>query len=403
MKIIQSIFISIFVLFIGIIGIMTWENKTSRSVLEGRTYQTFPKLEYNKMLDTEYISTFEKAFEDQLEGREQFVRSYYNFCKSVYQAKCMNGIAIGKDGHLYYEPEIIDDIEEHIQNNVNPSAKEINKIAEFAKEQGAKFITISIPRKDVAVEEYLPDWYPSQRHIYEQLSEVFMNELSEDVHYIDFLKVVQEQTQENEAGYWLHNDQHLNPYGAELLYKAVMEYIKQYEPNITVKTLEDYTVQDAYVEGGLNRKIGLSIEPQIEPIGMNPRTFQIKYTRWDNGSKKGTNKAVLKNITDRTETVTYAEAYMGGDLGRTAIKTENEEAPRILIVGSSFTNTLEAICVPSFSFVSSLDFRNNGSKLTLQEYIEKDKPDYIVFIPTQAVGYFDYNQVSLHLALNRTK
>lgn len=401
MKVIQTIFISLFVGFIGIIGLLTWQNETASSKLEGRTYEKFPKLEYNKFLSTEYIGTFEDAFQDQLEGREQFVSFYYNFCKTVYRTNCMNGIAIGKNGHLYNEPEIIDDIEKHKKDNVNPSAKAINEIAEFAKEQGAKLITVSIPRKDVAVEEHLPNWYPSQKKVYQELSQAFESKLSGDVHYIDFLKVVANQSTKSGTGYWLHNDQHMNPYGTELLYKEVMNYIQQYEPDITIRTLEDYQIQNAFVEGGFNRKIGLSVKPEIEPIGMQPKTFQTKYKRYENDSKKTTNKVVLKDIKDQTETVTYAEAYMGGDCGRTVIETENKKAPKILILGSSFTNSLEAMCLPSFSVVSSLDFRNNQSTVTLKEYIKRDEPDYIVLIPTQAVGYFDYEQLKIHLAMGR--
>ena len=64
-----------------------------------------------------------------------------------------------------------------------------------------------------------------------------------------------------------------------------------------------------------------------------------------------TGKAV-RVLPGRGEKVQYS-VYMGGDMAETVVCTNRPELPSILIVGDSFTNPVEALCVYSFHEIRS--------------------------------------------------
>ncbi len=95
--------------------------------------------------------------------------------------------------------------------------------------------------------------------------------------------------------------------------------------------------------------------------------------------------------------MTYEDAYMEGDSAYTKIITNNSNGKKILFVGSSYTNILEALAVPSYSEVLSIDYRHNKSKKSISDYVKENDIDYIVFVPSQSTNAFSISQIKTHL------
>ena len=99
------------------------------------------------------------------------------------------------------------------------------------------------------------------------------------------------------------------------------------------------------------------------------------YERWDNGERTD---APILDLPEEGEKVQYT-VFMGGDKGETVVKTNRPELPSVLIVGDSFTNPIEALCVYSFNEVRSLDFRHYH-EMSLTEYLSLHHVDAVVVI-----------------------
>ena len=71
---------------------------------------------------------------------------------------------------------------------------------------------------------------------------------------------------------------------------------------------------------------------------------------------------------------------MGADYAETIVDTNNDDAPNVLFVGSSFTNILEALSVCKFNKVVGIDYRHNKTGKTIADYVKEYDIDYTIFI-----------------------
>ena len=83
----------------------------------------------------------------------------------------------------------------------------------------------------------------------------------------------------------------------------------------------------------------------------------------------------------------------------TRIET-NKEGKNIMFVGSSFTNILEALSIPSYNRMVSIDYRHNKTGHDINYYVDKYDIDYVIFIPAQSNNAFSIPQMKLHLGKN---
>ena len=90
---------------------------------------------------------------------------------------------------------------------------------------------------------------------------------------------------------------------------------------------------------------------------------------------------------------------MEGDYAYTIVDTGREELPNILYVGSSFTNILEAMSIPSFNKMVSIDYRHNTSGNSIKYYVDKHDIDYVVFVPSQSNNALSPIKIKEHLGL----
>ena len=154
-KTIQIIFCTLFILIIFVMGFLTIINDDAISVKEGRQLEKFPKVTYEGIVSTSYFNSLTNAFADQLAFREDLIKIYYlaNFQRYT------GDVVKGKDNELFLSPQIIQNETKYLTNLENVTKNSINKVAEEVVKENSKFIFLSIPRKDVLMEEYLPSTY----------------------------------------------------------------------------------------------------------------------------------------------------------------------------------------------------------------------------------------------------
>ncbi len=81
----------------------------------------------------------------------------------------------------------------------------------------------------------------------------------------------------------------------------------------------------------------------------------------------------------------------------TVIKTDNINSKRIMFVGSSYTNILEALAVPSYNTIVGIDYRHNKENKSINDYVIENNIDYVVFVPAQSNNAFSISKIKLHL------
>lgn len=375
-KIIKKVFIAVFLLIIGFFMIGTLTKNDRISTLERRNLATFPKFSIEKLLTKEYYTDLTEAFKDQLAFRNHLIKGYFLFNFQRY----FGDAVIGSNKQLYSASTDIYD--ENYYNSLRNATENVNQIANNIN---AKFIYLSIPRKDAYMTKDLPKNYNSSLDIYKRQTKEVKSVLNEDIIFIDALEVFQNS---NIYNCYYSNDHHINVKGAYLLYKEINRYT-----GTNSYDLEDtFKVKKTIVNGAYNRQLGQKVKSDEEELYLVPK-ININYTRYEN------DKISKKKVYGKGNT--YEDAFMEGDNAYTKIITNNNNYKRILFVGSSYTNILEALSVPSYKEVVSIDYRHNKTGKTIKDYVNENNIDYVVFVPSQSTNAFSINQIYIHLGLKK--
>lgn len=394
MKYIKIIFCTLFIAFLSVIGICTLDNRTPSSEDEMRSYTMFPELDYSRLTDVDYLNQIGDAFTDQMEWRWNFVKGYFTLTKDILHQTTVGDVIVGKDEILFNKPLSVSNWKKY-QKKLADTTEELNKMAREAYDKyGTKTIVVTIPRRDISMNNYTPSYYPDYTKEYEACLAVEREALDDSIYLIDAKELFDANNPEKDNRFWYYNDHHINCYGGELILSEIIKIVQEDYPEVEQKTLDDYNVVSRKVYGALNRKIGLTADAPEEALNLIPDGWEMHYERWDEGERTD------RQIFD-PEANTYSTAYMGSNYGETIVKTDKENLPSIYYSGSSFTNVLEAMSVPSFQNMYSTDFRFNDTDKDMMDYIDEYQPEYVVFISGQSTATFNHKHMRTHLGIDK--
>ena len=369
---IKKVFVTMFIIILLFFMIMTLSNNNKYSAVERRKLTTFPKISITNFLSKNYYDTLTSAFSDQLALRKYLVKGYFLFNFQRYYGDAVKG----SNNQLYSPSQTIPNNSyyknlEKIFEKVNSEASKIN----------AKFIFLSIPRKDAYMVEDLPKNYNSSLSIYQKQVNIAKQTLSSNITFIDAYEVFKDN---NIYNCYYSNDHHITPRCAYLLLNEINK-----NTDVDTYLLEDtFEIKQTVVNGAYNRQLGQTVKSNPEDLYVVPK-IDINYTRYEN------NKISNKKIYGTGNS--YEDAYMEGDMAYTKIVTNNKNNKKIMYVGSSYTNILEALSLPSYEVVSSIDYRHNKTGKSINDYVIENNIDYVVFIPAQSNNSFSISQIKLHL------
>lgn len=388
-RIIKICFCAIVIVIISIIGIITLMNDNDLSLKEGRKLQKFSKITINSILTNNFYTEYTNAFADQLAFREDFVKMYYLLNLQRYTGDVVRG----SDDQLFQSPLIIPNKEKYIKNLKNVILKDMNSVAKEVADAGSQFIFISIPRKDVIMDKYLPATYVRGAEDYVEYVDIIKQNISKDITLIDAYQLFRDNQQEHYDVFY-QTDHHMNIRGAYYIFEEIISIVNKDKHNIKIGKLEDeYEIQNRVINGSFNRKIGQSVTGKFEELILVPKNSKLEYTRKDSGEDVNTPIFGDGN--------TYAAAYMGNDYAETVIDTNNDGAPNILYVGSSYTNVLEALSVYKFNKMVSIDYRHNTTGKSIADYVKEYDIDYTIFICAQSTSSLAVSSMREHLGLKK--
>lgn len=394
-KIVRIALIVIVSLAIAVFGVMTLLNHNKTNEMEQRALTQWPspsKVLSGDMTLGEFFDDVTTAYSDQFFMRDLLVKGYYVFHMQSYDSGAMKGA----NGQLYRTHQAAPRSQKKADKSLTSASKKLAKIVDECADAGAvKFIYLPVPRKDAVMTEDLPDGYESSEkdfeHTYGILTSTVQGESKSKI--FEPVNTLQLFSQQRDKSLYFATDHHWNVHGADVAYHAVMDVVAQKNPDVLVTDLEsDYQVESVVMDGSLNRLIGMSVAPDPEPLLLT-YTGNIDYTRADNG-KKSSRPLFGKGGN------TYKQAFMGEDFGETVIENQTaKDAPNILIVGSSYTNSLEALCVPSFHYMVSVDYRHNQTGLSIADYVKKYHIDYVVLTNSSSMSALNKTNLTQHMGL----
>lgn len=370
-KTVQKIFIIIFLTIITFFMITTLLNNEKVSDVERRNLNTFPKFKIENLVKKSYYDDLTNAFQDQLELRQYLIKGYFLFQFQRYYGDAVKG----KNNQLY-SAEQTKPSNSYYKN----LKKQIEKVNTKNKELNAKLIFLSIPRKDAYMTKELPKTYTSSINIYNKQVEITKQTLDSDITFINAYDVFKKSGIYN---CYYSNDHHITPKCAYNLYKEINKITNTKSYNLE----EEFKINKTVVNGAYNRQLGQTVKSKPEDLYLTPKKT-INYTRYEND--KLSNKKVYGKGNS------YEDAYMEGDMAYTRIET-NKKGKNIMFVGSSYTNILEALSVPSYNRMLSIDYRHNKTGKSINYYVDKYNIDYVVFIPGQSSNAYSLNKIKLYL------
>lgn len=370
-KTVQKIFIITFLTIITFFMITTLLNNEKVSDVERRELNTFPKFKIENLVKKSYYDDLTSAFQDQLELRQYLIKGYFLFQFQRYYGDAVKG----KNNQLY-SAEQAKPSNDYYKN----LKKQIENINTKNKELNAKLIFLSIPRKDAYMTKELPKTYTSSINIYNKQVEIAKQTLDSDITFINAYDVFKKSGIYN---CYYSNDHHTTPKCAYELYKEINKITNTKSYNLE----EEFKINKTVVNGAYNRQLGQTVKSKPEDLYLTPKKT-INYTRYEND--KLSNKKVYGKGNS------YEDAYMEGDMAYTRIET-NKKGKNIMFVGSSYTNILEALSVPSYNRMLSIDYRHNKTGKSINYYVDKYNIDYVVFIPGQSSNAYSLDKIKLYL------
>jgi hypothetical protein len=358
--------------------ILTINNNKKISELEKRSLELYPKISLKSIFTSSYYTKLTSAFSDQLEFRDYLVKGYY-----LFQFQKYNGdVVIGKNNELYSAYQRVTNKDSYLKSIVSVTSL-INSVADEVTKAGAKFIFLSIPRKDAIELDNLPDSYISSSDIYEEGLNAIIDNVDSNVHILDAYELFNK-NKDNNIKFYYTTDHHLTPRAAFLIYDELLD-----ELGMTTYDFDEYyTLDKTIINGSFNNQIGQSIKSDSEELCIEPK-FNINYTRYENEK--------ISSLKVYGSGNTYEECFMEGDKAYTVIDTNREDLPTIMYVGSSFTNIFETISIKDFNKMISIDYRHNTTKTSILEYVEKYDVDYVIYVPSQSNNAFSVSMMETHL------
>lgn len=365
----------------GIFALTAYRMKTNYqgySYFENRNLTPFPEVKAETVLDGTFFSDFEDWMRDHVAGRGAVLKYHTLLNMDVLRRPVVNEVVMADGVYLpYNKPETVD--EDEIAEYVKLISSNLARHTYAVRRYGGEFYYVAVPCQYVCYEDSYP-WYLNSRAEYTEKSctALFAALDSLGVKYIDMKARFEELG--NLPEFSSKVDNHFSIFGAYETYRAILErYNTETGAGLDVLDGDEYTVTELpnnYV-GSRTRKL-LGLRRTDEKLSLITPKVSVPFTRWDCGSDVPGEPAVYKTPQNEWEDVLY-DLYMGGDESVTRIETDRPELPKILIYGDSFTNSVESIIWYNFDTMWSLDMRHYD-KMTLDEFIEENKPDVVVCI-----------------------
>lgn len=353
-------------LFVVAIAQITTPDETM-SMLERRPLEKRPGFTRAALADGSYFRSWETYLSDQVPWREQWVLYHSLFRVRLLGRQLINRMYLGSDGYLLVTPPPPpgSDMDDRIASAI----ARLGTLNRHVETYGGRFVYLHVPHKQMIHREHYP-WYVQWPAEYDQVDADIIGGLSAaGVSAIDLRSEFLSDASSEELFY--RTDHHWTFEGSYKGYSRLIEHF-----GLSPYPLDDLivtTLPNPY-EGSLNRRIGMALESSDRLTFATPKV-PVEYTMTVTGGEPEPFIALPK---DPDEPIDY-DVFMGGDHAEILIDTHRPELPDALLVGPSFTNSIEPLLYLHFDQLRILDLRAYH-EMSLYDYVDKHQPDCVMLL-----------------------
>lgn len=350
-----SIFLSaLFCSFLGgmlIVSILLPDQEFSQ--LENRYLQQLPKLSWEAVESGKFMSDAEDYVSDHLLGRDLWV-SMKSWCERLTGKQENNGVYFAQEGTLINRVTAPDmSVLEKNMSYVDKLAENLSVPVHFglipsAAEIWADRLPAGAPTADE--QEIIDHLYSLTQAIPLPLGEKLVQHAQEEIYY--------------------RTDHHWTSLGAYYGYQVIAESL-----GLTASALEDLTpvtvTEDfngtIFSSSGVRWVEPDSIQTYIPDEG-------IKVTNYFDGTPTE-GSLYAPEYLDKKDKYSY---FLGGVQPLCTIETEHTDAPKLLLIRDSYSDSLAPFLTKNFSEIHLWDLRFNSR--SIQQYVEEEEIDQVIVL-----------------------
>ncbi len=321
---------------------------------ENRQLAQFPAFTWSDLASGQYMQDFEKYTTDQFVGRDNWIAIKSTFEQLLGKTE-NNGVYICSDDTLiprFDEPDH-DLVEQNIQA--------INNLVENADVP----VYLGVIPGAVEIWDYrLPAYAPNYDQA-ELIRDIYNGSTAENIDIYSALEAHKEEY------IYYRTDHHWTSLGAYYGYTAIAEAM-----GLTPRPLSDYTDREVVSDSFYGTTYSSSGIRNIAPdeIEIFVRNDNLHILRYDS------TEPVEGSLYDFSylEVKDKYSMFLGGNAPLVTIETENTDAPSLLILRDSYTDSLVPFLLEHFSEIHLIDLRYY--RLSIDEYMDEHEIDNVLVL-----------------------
>ena len=350
--------------------------KEEKSFYENRMLDAMPEYSEQAVADGTYFTDLESYLADHAAFRYTLLKFRTYFNEYIIRRPVVNNVIVRDDILLIYLDYCFFDREE-LKEETDSFVNELSKLQNLVEDYGGNYYYVGVPCQYAIFEDMYPSYLENRAEYTDEVLADF--NAAADKYGVNFIDVGQcKELMEGRDIYSSKVDNHYSLQGAYVSYKYIVDNINK-DTGGELKYPADNEITFTELKnnylGSSSRKL-FGITKITETLFTADFSENIPFTREDDGA--ASYSQVYYPPENEYKDVMY-DLYMCGDRAETVIKTNRPQLPDVLIYGDSFTNALECLAYYSFDEMRSIDLRHYD-KMSLADYIEEYKPDYVICI-----------------------
>ncbi|MBS5133841.1 MAG: hypothetical protein KHZ05_00120 [Oscillospiraceae bacterium] len=346
----------------------------SFSQLENRTLQQFPTPTVETVLNGKFMSDFETYTTDQFPGRDAWV-----------DLKARTEKAMGKqeNNSVYFckEDTLITRFDTPDAQNV---ANNLSYVDQFAQKAGVPVYFSLIPGAAEIWSDRLPEGAPnaSQKAVIDQAASTLKNALVYDTYSV--------MDAHSDEDIYYRTDHHWTSLGAYYGYTALMDALGMEAvplSNYTKTTVSDSFYGTIFSSSGVRWVRPDCIDTYVPADGIT-----VTSHTYDNKGNPVEEERPLYDTSFLSVKDKYS-MFLGGNQPLAVVRTPHTDAPKLLIVRDSYTDSLVPFLTAHFSEIHLVDPRYY--KLSVADYIQENGIDEALVLYSVSNFVTDKNLVWL--------
>ena len=346
----------------------------SFSQLENRTLQQFPTPTVETVLNGKFMSDFETYTTDQFPGRDAWV-----------DLKARTEKAMGKqeNNSVYFckEDTLITRFNTPDAQNV---ANNLSYVDQFAQKAGVPVYFSLIPGAAEIWSDRLPEGAPnaSQKAVIDQAASTLKNALVYDTYSV--------MDAHSDEDIYYRTDHHWTSLGAYYGYTALMDALGMEAvplSNYTKTTVSDSFYGTIFSSSGVRWVRPDCIDTYVPADGIT-----VTSHTYDNKGNPVEEERPLYDTSFLSVKDKYS-MFLGGNQPLAVVRTPHTDAPKLLIVRDSYTDSLVPFLTAHFSEIHLVDPRYY--KLSVADYIQENGIDEALVLYSVSNFVTDKNLVWL--------